>query len=512
MSVSGRPATAGWSRSLALLVAASSFLENLDGTILTTAAPAIARDFVVDPAGVGIAMTAYLLAVAALLPVSAWLVDRLGARPVFLAAILVFTVGSLLSAVSPSLPLLTAARVVQGIGGSMMVPVGRLLVLRTTRKSDLLRAIAFLVWPALAAPVIAPLLGGVLTQYWGWPWIFLVNLPIGVVLLVLAWRVVPRGDALAPRPLDPLGLSLAIAAIVALVAGLELVPQPGSIAEGLAVVALSLVLFAAAVLRIRRARHPLVDLGAFAHPTFRIGNVAGTVFRITVSAVPFLAPLVLQDGFGWSPVTAGLMVTWVFVGNLAIKPATTPLIRLLGFRVVILGATIGLAATLAGAALLTPSTPPAVVAGLFLVSGAFRSIGFSGYMTVELAEIPQEGMNAANTLSSTITQLGAGLGVALSAVAVRAIGAVAGDPDGVVAYRGAFLVMSALAVASLVGPARLRGEALAEARGTRAPRGGAPGSARRPWARPRPARSGRSARSVPPARADYPGKDAKETP
>jgi EmrB/QacA subfamily drug resistance transporter len=436
-----------FNRALALLVAATFFMENLDGTIIATAAPAMARDLGVQPVDINTAMTSYLITVAVGIPVSGWLADRFGGKRIFLAAIAVFTVASGLCAVSTSLPALCAVRVLQGLGGAMMVPVGRLVVLRTTEKRDLLDAIAYLTWPALVAPVVAPFLGGWLSTYASWQWIFLVNLPLGVIALVVAVRVVPNVAGTTVAGLDWLGFVLCGAALASLLLGTEqLGHEAGDRAGGVLLLALAAGAGALTVWRMRRATSPLLDLSALRVPTFWVGNASGMVYRMAISAAPFLLPLMFQLAFGWSAVHAGLMVIAVFAGNLLIKPATSPLIRALGFRTVIVGAALGGALLFGACALLSPSTPTPVIAGVLFLSGVCRSIGFSGYNSLQFADIAPDDMTGANTLSSTIGQLAAGLGVALGALALRVSEAVLTriDPQsGVLAtYQAAFVVLA----------------------------------------------------------------------
>jgi EmrB/QacA subfamily drug resistance transporter len=447
-------AAPGWSRSLALVVALAFFMENLDATILTTATPSIAAGFGVAAADLGLAVTAYLVAVAAFIPLGAWAADRLGARPVFLASILVFTLASVLCAASGSVAGLTAARVLQGIAGSMLVPIGRLVVLSGTAKADLVRAIAYLTWPALVAPVIAPLLGGILTEYAGWPWIFWVNVPVGVVLAVTAWRVVPRVPR-RRRPLDVVGLVLLVLTVTALVLGLELVADAATTLTGAGLLAGSLVGGTLAVRWFRRTEHPVLDLTTLRVPTFRVSNAAGSVYRAVVSAAPFLLPLLLQEGFGRSPVRAGAMLMAVFAGNLAIKPLTTPLMRRFRLVPIVVVATCVLAATFAAAAALTPRTPDLVVAALFVVSGAARSVGFTAYNTLQFADVPAAAMSPANAVAWISSQLATGLGIALAALLVRAAASAGPAADAAFAYRAALVGMAVVGLLSLLEPLRL---------------------------------------------------------
>jgi EmrB/QacA subfamily drug resistance transporter len=444
----------GWSRPVALTVAAAFFLEQVDGTILATALPAIARDFGVRPGDAGVALTAYLITVAALIPVSGWLSDRYGGRRVFLTAVAGFVGASVLCGLSQSLAMLVAGRVIQGVAGAMMVPVGRFIVLSGTAKTDLVRAVAYLTWPALAAPVVAPFVGGVVTQYAGWPWIFFVNVPLGAVLLAVAWRVIPAAAPAGRSGLDVPTLLLVVAGVVGLVVGLDLVADPRRAWAAAGLLAVAAVGLGWAVRRARRSPTPMLDLRAFARPTFRASGTGGVAYRTAVASVPFLLPLLLQDGFGWSPVEAGLMVMWVFVGNFAIKPVTTPLLRALGFRPLIAASSAGLAATMVACALVTPGTPAWVMAAIFLLSGVFRSVGFTGYNTLQFADVPAEQMNGASTLSSTVTQLANGLGVAVAALCVRALD-VADVADVADGYRFALLVMAVVAGLSMAALLRL---------------------------------------------------------
>ena len=450
--MSGVPG-AGWSRPVALVVATAFFFETFDATVLVTATPAIARDFGVGAADVGLAMTAYLLAVAVFIPVSGWAADRWGARRVFCAAIVVFVVASLLCALSADLLSLVLARTLQGVGGSMMVPVGRLIVLRTTDKPELLRAIAYLTWPALVAPVIAPLAGGLITQFLGWPWIFYVNLPIGVALFAVATRVIPRDEARAGHRLDLVGLVGVSATLAALVLGLERVASADGLPAGAGLLGAAAVTGVLTVRRLRTVRVPLLDLSSYRVASFRVTNSSGVWYRTAVSAVPFLLPLLMQDGFGWSPVAAGAMVMWVFVGNLAVKPATSWLIGRLGFAPVMVCSAVGVALTLLAVATMTAHTPIVVVAAVLLLSGVFRSTGFTAYGTIQFADIPPDRMNGANTLSATLVQVASGLGVAVAAVVVRV--ADGAGQDGLAPYRWALVVMAAIAGLSAVGAARL---------------------------------------------------------
>lgn len=459
-----------WSPRLALLVAATFFMEFLDGTVLTTAIPSIAADFSVPSADVNITMTAYLMTVAMGIPLSGWLAERLGARRVFCLAIATFTVASLLCALSQDLTMLTLSRVLQGAGGAMMVPVGTLVVLRGTAKKDLLRATAYLVWPGLLAPVLAPLLGGALTTFLSWHWIFLINLPLGLAAFLAALRLVPGTAGDRTRRLDWTGLALTTLGVGSVVVGLELAGGRGSGAPAALSITAGLLFLVTAVRWMRRARSPLFDLGVFATRTFRATATGGFIYRLTISAVPFLLPLMFQNGFGWDPLHAGVLVAAVFIGNIGIKPATTPLIRRFGFKPVLVFASLASAATFALCALLDAGTPEPLIFALLVASGAFRSIGFSAYASVQYADVVPAQLPSANAVSATLVQLATAAGIAIGALLIRvyeaggpllgAASTAGGDPAA--PYRAAFLAIAVIMLLSTLDSLTLPRHAGAE--------------------------------------------------
>jgi EmrB/QacA subfamily drug resistance transporter len=439
------------SRGLALLVAGVFFMEILDGTVIAPAAPYIAADFGVTAIAINIAITAYLITLAVLIPISGWLTDLFGPRRVFMTAIAVFTVASCGCAGAMNLPMLTVTRVLQGVGGAMMVPVGRLVVLRTTDKSDLVNAIAYLTWPALVAPVVAPILGGVLSTYVSWRWIFIINLPTGLVALLLSHRLVPDLRTAVVGHLDWRGFALTATGVTALIVGIENIgkPSPAWAAGGVCIAVASVTLTAVMVYFVRIAQ-PLLDLRFLRTPTFRVTAVGGSVFGAVISAIPFLLALFFQLCFGWTAARAGLALTALFLGNVAIKPTTTPLMHRLGIRTVMLAALAASAACLIGIAFIQPTTPLPQVLGLLVLSGVFRSIGFTTYNSVAFADIEPNLMTPANTLMSMVQAVGTGLGVAIGALLVGLGGSLTGllpighDTDG--AYRFAFIILAAILV------------------------------------------------------------------
>ncbi|MCV7152677.1 MFS transporter [Mycolicibacterium pyrenivorans] len=443
---------------MALLVAGAFFMEILDATIIAPAIPAIAASFGVAAVDVNVAISAYLVTVAVLIPASGWIAGRFGIRPVFLAAIAVFTVASVGCAVSASLPMLVVMRVAQGVGGAMMVPVGRLAVLRSSTKADLVRAIAMLTWPALAAPVVAPVLGGAIATLGSWRWIFFVNIPIGIVGFLLALKLIRGGPAPSVKPFDWRGLLLLGAGITAALVGLEHIRVSGtdwSVVAAGALVAVGCL--TAAVWHLRRTTSPLVELTVLRVRTLRITVSGGSLYRLVITAVPFLLPLLFQLEFGWSAFTAGLMVAALFIGNLTIKPITTPLMRRFGIKRVLLVNAVLSVGWFGLLAVLHPGMPTAVIVAVLYVSGALRSIGFTAYNSLAFADVDGEDLTHANTLNAAVQELAAGLGIAIAALLVTVLAS----------YTWAFVALGVLLAVTIVETLRLPGDAGAHVSGAR---------------------------------------------
>lgn len=448
----------------ALLVAGAFFMEFIDGTVIATALPDMAKSFAVQAVDLNIGISAYLITLAVLIPASGWIADRFGARKVFTLALAIFTLASVLCGLSESLESFVAMRILQGVGGALMVPVGRLAVLRTTPKHQLITAIATLTWPALVAPIIGPPLGGFITSYANWRWIFFINVPLGILAIALALRFIPDIHDNERRPFDITGFITTSVAMVSLVYAMELLgtQQPqGWLTAGL--LALGTVTFLFALHHFRRAAWPMIRLDAMNVPTFRVTMYGGSLFRASISAVPFLLPLMFQVGFGMNAFHAGSLVLAVFVGNLTIKPATTPLIRWLGFKkLLLINGALNVLALLA-CALITPQTPVWVILLVLYLGGVFRSIQFTGVSTLAFADVPAAQMSYANTLFSTATQLAVGLGISLAAIGIR-IGDVVserlalGNIPGI-SFRLAFVAIAIICLVGMVDTLRLARDA-----------------------------------------------------
>jgi EmrB/QacA subfamily drug resistance transporter len=403
----------------ALIVACAFFMENLDGTIIVTALPQMASSFHIDPARMSLGVTAYMLAVAAGITASGWLADRVGARNLFCGAIAVFTVASMLCGLAPSFPAFIAARILQGAAAAMMSPVGRLVVLRTSEKSDLMRALSTLVWPALLAPVLGPPLGGFITSAASWRWIFYVNLPVGLVGMALVLAYIPNQKGEEKTPFDMPGFLLMAAALACLTYGLDLIGQrqAASLTTGVVLLLVSGAVGWLAVRHVRTARYPLVSLEALKLRSFFVSCISGgTLSRAAISATPFLLPLMFQLGYGYSPVQSGLLLFVYMLANLAMKRITNPILTRFGIKAVLVWNGLIASTFIAACALISPSLPLALTWVILALAGASRSMQFTGLTMVTFADVGPAQRQPAAVVSALTQQIGMGGGVAVGAL------------------------------------------------------------------------------------------------
>ncbi|MBR7977195.1 DHA2 family efflux MFS transporter permease subunit [Burkholderia vietnamiensis] len=449
---------------LPYLVAATFFMEYLDTTVIATALPQMARSFGVGPNALSVGMTAYMLALAVFIPISGWIADRYGSRTVFATAIFVFTGASVLCGLSDGVLTFTAARLLQGVGGAMMVPVGRMIVVRSTEKAKLMRAIATITWPGIVAPVVGPPVGGFITTYASWRWIFLLNVPFGIAALVCTWLIVRNTRADERRPLDWVGFVLAGAALTCLLIGTEAAGQQDVDFTRAGILVAASVLFGiTAWLHAQRCAHPLLDFTTLKVPTFSVTVITGSITRIAINAVPYLLPLLFQIGFGLSPFQSGLLLLASAIGNLGMKAGTSWILDRFGFRrVALVDVTIvGLFTIACG--WLTASTPLAITLLVVFVYGLTRSMQFTTLATLAYADIPARQTSAASTLWSAAQQMTIGMGIAFGALSLRVAALARGDAAGVHYvlddFRWAFIAAGVLALLTLPGYARLAADA-----------------------------------------------------
>jgi len=437
-------------RLIPLIVATALFMENMDSTVIATSLPAIAADIGTSPLTLKLAITSYLLSLAVFIPASGWTADRFGARVVFAIAVAVFMAGSIGCALSSSVTDFVIARIVQGMGGAMMTPVGRLVLLRSVDKSALVNAMAWVTVPALIGPVIGPPLGGFITTYFSWHWIFLINIPIGFVGIVMALRYIDPIRGETNERFDLYGLVLAGVGLAGIafglsVAGLNLLPWP-IVAALVAIGSISMTLY---VRHARRMDSPVLDFALLRLPTMRASIIGGFMFRLGIGALPFLLPLLMQVGFGLSPFQSGLVTFASAVGAMGMKTLASRIIRTFGFRNMMTVNAVISSFFLAACALFTVTTPLLLIMIVLVVGGFFRSLEFTAINTVAYAEVEQAQMSRATTLVSVNQQLAVSAGVAVGAFSVETTLWLRHLPElNATAFAPAFIVVSVISAAS----------------------------------------------------------------
>ena len=428
-----------------LIVACALFMENMDSTVIATALPAIALDLGEDPVALKLALTTYLITLAVFIPASGWTADRFGARTTFVCAIAVFTIGSILCGAVTSLHGFVAARALQGLGGAMMVPVGRLVLLRSVEKRELLGALAWLTVPGLIGPVVGPPLGGFITTYAHWRWIFWLNVPIGFLGIALALAFIANTREVERPPFDFAGFALSGYGLGALMFGLTAAGR-GLISprvDAVLVVTGALAL-AGYVRHARAAPRPIIDLRLLRIPTFRAAVVGGSLFRVGIGAIPFLLTLMLQIGFGLSPFAAGSLTFAAAAGAMLMKFTAPPIIQRFGFRFILTANAFISAAFTAVIGLFTPATSYALILVLLLAGGFSRSLQFTSLNALAYADIEPAAMSRATSFSGAAQQLAITLGVAIGAAMLEFSRAGRGGPLLTSDFPLAFVVVAAI--------------------------------------------------------------------
>jgi EmrB/QacA subfamily drug resistance transporter len=412
-------------RTVALIIACALFMEQMDATILATALPTMARDFGVPATYLSSALTSYLLALAIFIPASGRLADRFGSKTVFRLAILLFLAGSLACGQARSLPFLIGARFVQGIGGAMMIPIGRLVLLRSVAKEDMIQAMSWLIIPALIGPIVGPPLGGFIVTYLDWRWIFYLNLPVGLLGVALVTRFIGQVRGERPPRADLIGFLLSGLSLGGLLFGFEMTSRTGELRGALALIAMGLAAGGLYGLHARRAEAPILDLTLMRIPTFRMSVIGGSLTRITQGAQPFLLPLMLQLGFGMSAAASGSITIAGAIGSLGMKWIAPSALRRFGFRRSLVVNGLIASAGYAVCGLFRPAWPVAAIFAVLAACGFFMSFQFTAYNTIAYDEIPPERMSAATSFYATFQQLMLSLGICVGAVSLH-IGMLAG--------------------------------------------------------------------------------------
>ena len=453
-------------RTVALIIACAMFMENLDATVLATALPTMARDFGVRAPEMSIALTSYLLALAVFIPASGTMADRYGAKLVFRLAIVLFMCGSLACGLSPTLPMMAAARFVQGIGGAMMMPVGRLVLLRSVAKRDMVSAMSWLIMPALIGPILGPPVGGFIVTYLDWRWIFWLNLPIGVLGVILVGRFIADIRETEAHPFDGPGFLLSGIALGCLLFGFEMASRAGGGVVAGPLIGIGLVAGGFYLRHARRVAHPILDLSLLRVPTFRLSVMGGSLTRITQGAQPFLLPLMMQIGFGMSAAQSGLITVATAIGSFGMKGVARRILRRFGFRssLIVIGVLSACSYALCG--LFRPDWPVAGMFAVLVVSGFLMSFQFTAYNTIAYDEIDKRRMSVATSFYATFQQLMLSLGICIAALVLHLSMLTRGHerpafPD----FTTAFLVVTAISLTAFFVNRRFAPDAGAEMSG-----------------------------------------------
>jgi EmrB/QacA subfamily drug resistance transporter len=451
-SSAGSPtASPSTKRLLPWLVAVALFMESLDTTILNTGVPMIAKALDVPPLSMKAALTSYTISLAVFIPISGWIADRFGTRRVFFSAIAVFTVGSLLCGLSANLPLLVGARILQGCGGALMMPVGRICLVRTFPRSELLRAMTFVAIPGLIGPLVGPLVGGFIVSYLHWRMIFFVNLPVGLLGFYMAFRHMPDFRAEREDPLDLVGLVLFGSGIALLSYVLEVFGEHSlSVRDAVLLTALSFLLLFAYGLHGSRERFPLLRLSLFKVRTFRASVVGSLVTRLGVGGMPFMLPLLYQVGLGYSPVQSGLLIMPQPVAAIGLRLLTPKILALLGYRRVLLVNTLCMGLLIIFFMTVNVGTPAWVIVVEAAAFGFFSSLQYTSMGTLAFADLSDAEASMGSSIASTVQQMSMSFGVAIaSLLAVIFVGTRRpGDTGLIQGIHWTFLTLGLLTIAS----------------------------------------------------------------
>jgi EmrB/QacA subfamily drug resistance transporter len=444
-------------RIIPLILAVALFMENMDSTVISTSLPAIALDLSVDPIALKLALTSYLVALAIFIPLSGWMADRFGAKRIFRIAIGVFMLGSLACAAAGSLPQFVMARFLQGVGGAMMVPVARIVLVRTTERSDLVSAMALLTVPALIGPMSGPPLGGFITTYFSWHWIFLINIPIGIVGIILSTIYLPEIESAAPPPIDRIGFLLSGIATSGIVFGLSVVSLPAlPPSVGVVVAIVGLISGFLYIGHAKRHPAPILNLGLFfTYPTFRTAVLGATLFRIATGAIPFLLPLMLQLGFGLTPFQSGSITFVGAIGAFSTKMLARRTFRLGGFRTVLTTA-LAAGSILTGVnGLFQPDTPYFLIIAALMAGGFARSFFFTGVNALTFADVDTRDTSQATAIAAVVQQISLALGVALGGTLLEVSSSLKGAPLSLSDFHVAFFGIACLSAMALIPFSRL---------------------------------------------------------
>lgn len=433
---------------VALLMSVALFIEMLDATIVTTALPEIRRALHTSTSAGSLIVSVYLVTVAVFIPLSGWLAKRYGKKTLWFWAVLLFMFSSLGSAMATGLIMLLVMRFIQGMSGALMVPTARLVVLESTPPKDLLRMISYVVWPALIAPAIAPLIGGLLTTYLSWHWIFLVNIPISLVMLLIGVKLVPKDTGNHELPFDWTGFGLIAGLSLSSLVAFDLFAENHIVVwlpTGLLI--LTIILIVLLVMHLRQSKQPIFGIKQLRFQSYRVSVTGGSLLWLSVGAVPFLMTLYLQNIFGWSAIKTGSYVLCIFIGNIGIKPFTTFLIKHLHVKYALVLACLMVLISSIVFSILRATSWLIVIIITAIISGAGRSLALTGYNGMAMTEVPFAERNSANTMSAIAQNLAQGFGVAIVTIALHSFSNFVNPPT---AYRLSFVFLGIIILIPLI--------------------------------------------------------------
>jgi EmrB/QacA subfamily drug resistance transporter len=455
-------------RVIPLILAVALFMEQMDSTVIATSLPAIAADLNVGPITLKLALTAYMVALAIFIPISGWMADKYGAKKIFRFAIAVFVVGSICCAVSSSVVEFVISRFLQGMGGAMMTPVGRLVLLRTTKRSELVSAMALLTIPGLVGPLTGPPIGGFITTYFSWHWIFLINVPIGIIGIWLSTIFLPEIETTNPPPMDTKGFFLSAIAASGVVFGVSVVSLPAL--PPIIGVTSTIIGFISGYLYVRHAAHhpaPILDFKIFRNVTFRAASTSGTMFRISTGAIPFLMPLMLQIGFGLNPFQSGMITFAGAIGAITTKFMARRVFAATGFKATLVSAGVVGACTTAANSFFTPDTPYPLIMIMLVTAGFARSFFFTGTNALSYSDIDNAQASQATSMSSVLQQISLALGVAFAAAILEVSAMMSGTHLQLADFHLAFAIVAGVSLFAVVPLLRMDRDAGAEVSGHR---------------------------------------------
>jgi EmrB/QacA subfamily drug resistance transporter len=438
------------SRIVPLILAFAFFMEMMDSTVIATSLPAIAADIGVNPITLKLALTSYLVALGIFIPISGWMADKFGAKRVFRLALAIFVLGSIACSLSSSLPTFVISRFLQGVGGSMMTPIGRLVLVRSVPKSEFVNAMSWLTIPGLMGPMAGPPLGGFITTYFSWHWIFIINVPIGLLGIWMAGRFLPEIPPRETPRLDWTGFLMTGIAAAGIVFGLSVISMPAlPPAVGVTATALGVASVFAYIRHARRISNPILSLELFKQPVFRLSLTGSTIFRVANGAQPFLMPLMLQMAFGLNPFHSGLITFAGAFGAMSTKVMAPRVLAARGFRDTMIVASIAAAAMIGAAVFFTPTTPIWLIIATLYLAGFSRSFLFTSSNSLSFTSVHESEASQATSISSVFQQISTALGVAFAGLILEANGWFTGEPLGLSGFHMAFGLSAVLSAVSI---------------------------------------------------------------